>query len=47
MNPIIINHEKCIGCGLCVNDCPSSHLYIKNKKAQASETACIECGHRL
>lgn len=45
MNPIIINHEKCIGCGLCVNDCPSSHLYIKNKKAQVSETACIECGH--
>lgn len=45
MNPIMINHEKCIGCGLCVNDCVSSHLYIKNKKAQAAEGACIECGH--
>lgn len=45
MNSIIINHENCIGCGLCVNDCPSSHLYIKNKKAQAAETTCIECGH--
>ena len=45
MNPIIINHEKCIGCGLCVNDCPSSHLYLKNKKANAAETGCIECGH--
>jgi nitroreductase/NAD-dependent dihydropyrimidine dehydrogenase PreA subunit len=45
MNPIIIDNEKCIGCGLCVNDCPSSHLYLKNKKAKATETGCIECGH--
>lgn len=45
MNPIIIDNEKCIGCELCVNDCPSSHLYLKNKKAKATETGCIECGH--
>lgn len=45
MNPIIIDNEKCIGCGLCVNDCPSSHLYLKDKKAKATEKGCIECGH--
>lgn len=45
MNSIIIDCEKCIGCGLCVNDCPNSHLYLKNQKAQAAETDCIECGH--
>ena len=45
MNPIIIDNEKCIGCGLCVNDCPNVHLYLENKKAKATETGCIECGH--
>ena len=45
MNPIIIDNDKCIGCGLCVNDCPNGHLYLENKKAKATETGCIECGH--
>lgn len=45
MNTISIDYEKCVGCGLCVNDCPASHLYIENKKAKADETSCIECGH--
>ncbi len=45
MNPIIIDNEKCIGCGLCVSDCPNVHLYLENKKAKAAETGCIECGH--
>ena len=45
MNSIIIDYEKCIGCGLCVNDCPNAHLYLVNKKAKAAESGCIECGH--
>ena len=45
MNPIIIDNEKCIGCGLCVNDCPNAHLYLENQKAKAAESGCIECGH--
>ena len=45
MNPVIIDHEKCIGCGLCVNDCPNVHLYLENNKAKAAESSCIECGH--
>ncbi len=45
VNPIIIDREKCIGCGLCVNDCPNAHLDLENNKAKASESACIECGH--
>ncbi len=45
MNPIIIDEEKCIGCGLCVNDCPNVHLYLENNKAKAVEGGCIECGH--
>lgn len=45
MNKIILNTDKCIGCGLCVNDCPNAHLYLENGKACAYETGCIECGH--
>ena len=45
MNPILINKEKCIGCELCVKDCPSSYLHIENGKAHAGDVGCLECGH--
>ncbi len=45
MNSIIINEEKCIGCSLCVNDCPGSCLYLESGKAHVYKSGCIECGH--
>ena len=45
MNPIMIDKKKCIGCSLCVRDCPNSVLYLENGKAQTKESGCIECGH--
>ena len=45
MNRIVIDSEKCIGCGLCVKDCPGFHLHMDNQKAKAAESGCIECGH--
>ena len=45
MNSILINEEKCIGCSLCVNDCPNACLHLENGKAHTSKTGCIECGH--
>ena len=45
MNTIIIDNEKCIGCGSCVKYCVCSHLFITDQKASAAETDCIECGH--
>ena len=45
LNPILINEEKCIGCELCVKDCPSNYLHMENGKAHASDTVCLECGH--
>ncbi len=45
MNHITVNYEKCVGCGLCIKDCPNTHLYMENKKAKAAESGCIECGH--
>ena len=45
MNPVIISEEKCIGCSLCVNDCPGACIRLENGKAHASRSGCIECGH--
>ena len=42
---VTVNLEKCIGCGLCVKDCPASHLIIKEKKATIQNDTCIGCGH--
>lgn len=45
-SPIIINAEKCIGCGLCVKDCPSSYIYVENEKAKTrGGMGCLACGH--
>lgn len=45
MNKIIIDEEKCIGCGLCADDCPNACLSLKDGKAKADPSGCIECGH--
>ena len=41
---IKIHQETCIGCGKCVNDCPSLNLRLKNGKAEVKEN-CLMCGH--
>ena len=45
MKPIIIDKEKCIGCGKCVKDCVSEKLGIIDGKAQFKYERCIQCGH--
>ncbi len=42
---VTINEEQCIGCSLCVKDCPGSCLYLENGKAHARKIGCIQCGH--
>ncbi len=42
----IVDKDKCIGCGLCVRDCPALDIVIKeNKKAEVKNANCIKCGH--
>jgi NAD-dependent dihydropyrimidine dehydrogenase PreA subunit len=38
-----VDHEKCIGCGTCVRDCPTGAVRLVHKKAVIAE-ACTECG---
>lgn len=45
MSNVLIDEQKCIGCGACVKDCVAGFLQIKNGKAVAREVGCISCGH--
>ena len=40
--PVIIK-KKCVGCGICKNNCPVDAITIKDKKATIDKTKCIRC----
>ena len=40
----VIDKEKCVGCGLCVNQCQFGALNIKNGKASLIKHKCEGCG---
>ncbi len=42
---ILINKDKCIGCGKCVGDCVGGKLKMIDGKAEFIFSRCIECGH--
>lgn len=46
MSLITIYSEKCIKCGLCVNECPEDVLTLgKNGPEEVCNRNCIACGH--
>lgn len=42
---VIIDTEKCIGCGLCKKDCVGFDIDVKDGKAVSNGASCILCGH--
>lgn len=44
---IKVNKEKCVGCGLCKDDCPMSIIEINNTTAIITRDECVKCGHCL
>lgn len=42
---MIVNKDKCIACGLCINDCTARCITLKDNKAYIVNKICIECGH--
>ena len=41
---IVINEEKCTGCGICVKVCPSGALSMVSNIARLEEDKCTLCG---
>ena len=42
---VVIDKEKCIGCGLCKSDCVAFAIDVQDGKAVHREKGCIMCGH--
>ena len=42
---VIIDREKCVGCGACVRDCLTGHIELIEGRAALNECRCIQCGH--
>ncbi len=44
-NTLLLNEEKCIGCGECIEVCPHEVFSLEGKKARiANKGYCMECG---
>jgi len=40
-----LDHDKCVGCGMCLIVCPHAVFSVNNGKARVeSRDACMECG---
>jgi len=40
-----VNEDMCVGCGVCVDDCPVGAITLKDdRKAIINEDECIRCG---
>jgi len=44
---VVIDSEKCSGCGICLADCLRNALEIQNGKAVVINDDCLKCGHCL
>lgn len=42
---MIVNKDKCIGCNLCIKDCPVRDIELIDGKANMKNLACFKCGH--
>lgn len=42
---MIIDGERCIGCGKCVKDCFPKHIEMVEGKARMRDVVCMKCGH--
>lgn len=39
-----VDHDICVGCGLCTKICAHSAITVENKKATIDHNKCVGCG---
>jgi ferredoxin len=39
-----VNEEMCVGCGVCVEECPVGAMSISEEKARIDDDKCVRCG---
>jgi ferredoxin len=42
--PAKVDKDKCTGCELCVDECPSEAINMVDGKAQVDADTCVDCG---
>ena len=42
---IVINKEKCIGCEVCLNNCPCNAITYEEGVCKIDADVCAECGN--
>jgi ferredoxin len=41
---VIVDQEKCTGCGTCEEGCPVEAIKVENEKAVVDAETCVDCG---
>ncbi|MGB9668270.1 MAG: DUF362 domain-containing protein, partial [Thermosulfidibacteraceae bacterium] len=41
---VVVDLEKCVGCGKCERTCPNGAIKVVDKKAVLNRDLCSECG---
>jgi Fe-S-cluster-containing hydrogenase component 2 len=41
---MVVNNDKCIGCGTCVDICPVNAISLQDGKAVINQEKCVNCG---
>jgi len=41
---VIVDLEKCTGCGTCEDGCPVEAIEVEDGKAKVDEETCVDCG---
>lgn len=39
-----VKQEDCVGCRVCVEECPVNAIYMEDDKAEIDMSECIRCG---